>query len=116
MSKNKEIGKKGESIAADYLIQKGYTLLERNYRYRRFEIDIIAQIKNTIVFIEVKTRQSLNYGYPEEAIDNRKIDHILDCADHFINQNQWIGNIRFDIISILFEPEFSIEHIEDAFY
>ena len=116
MNKNKEIGIKGESIAAEYLIKKGYTLLEKNFRFRRSEIDLIAKTGNTIVFIEVKTRHSTNYGYPEEAIDNNKIDHILECADHYIYQNQWKGDIRFDIISILLQPELSIDHIEDAFY
>lgn len=116
MSKNKEIGRKGESLAVEYLINKGFIILERNYRYGRLEIDIIAKIKNVIVFIEVKTRQSKRFGYPEEAVDNRKSDHILTCADHYIYQNQWTGDIRFDIISIFLKPVILIEHIEDAFY
>jgi len=116
LNKNKEIGRKGESIAAEYLIGKGYTIIEKNYTYRRLEIDIIAKIRNTLVFIEVKTRQSNSFGYPEESVNNQKIQHVLDCADQYIYQMQWKGNIRFDIISILFKPDFSIEHIEDAFY
>ena len=116
MSKNKEIGRKGEALAVEYLINKGFIILERNYRYGRLEIDIIGQIENTIVFVEVKTRRSKRYGYPEEAVDDKKTDHILSCADHFIYQNQWNGDIRFDIISIILKPEISIEHIEDAFY
>ena len=116
MSKNKEIGRKGEALAVEYLINKGFIILERNYKYGRLEIDIIGQIKNTIVFVEVKTRRSKRYGYPEEAVDDKKTDHILSCADHFIYQNQWDGDIRFDIISIILKPEISIEHIEDAFY
>ena len=116
MNKNKEIGRKGESLAVDYLMDKGFIILERNYRYGRLEIDIIGQIKNTIVFFEVKTRRSKRYGYPEEAVDNKKTDHILSCADHFIYQNQWNGDIRFDIISIILKPEILIDHIEDAFY
>jgi len=116
LSKNTEIGRKGESLAAEYLINKGFNILERNYRYGRLEIDIIAEIDNVIVFIEVKARQSKRFGYPEEAVDNRKTDHILTCADHYIYQNQWTGDIRFDIISIFLKPEILIEHIEDAFY
>ena len=116
MSKNIEIGRKGESIAIDYLLRKGYTILEKNYSYRRFEIDIIAKQKDTIIFIEVKTRRSRDFGYPEEAVDNRKIRHILNCADHYIYQTQWKGNIRFDVLSILINPKLSIDHIEDAFY
>jgi putative endonuclease len=116
LSKNKEIGRKGEALAVEYLINKGFIILERNYKYGRLEIDIIGQIKNTIVFVEVKTRRSKRYGYPEEAVDDKKTDHILSCADHFIYQNQWNGDIRFDIISVILKPEISIEHIEDAFY
>jgi putative endonuclease len=116
LSKNIEIGRKGESIALDYLMRKGYTIVEKNYTYRRFEIDIIAKQRNTIVFIEVKTRKGSHFGFPEEAVDDKKIRHILKCADHYLYQNQWNGNIRFDIISILLNPVLSIEHIEDAFY
>ena len=116
MSKNKEIGRKGEALAVEYLINKGFIILERNYRYGRLEIDIIGQIENTIVFVEVKTRRSKRYGYPEEAVDDKKTDHILSCADHFIYQNQWNGDIRFDIISIILTPQVLIEHIEDAFF
>jgi putative endonuclease len=116
LSKNKEIGRKGEALAVEYLINKGFIILERNYRYGRLEIDIIGQIENTIVFVEVKTRRSKRYGYPEEAVDDKKTDHILSCADHFIYQNQWNGDIRFDIISVILTPQVLIEHIEDAFY
>jgi len=116
LSKNKEIGRKGEALAVEYLINKGFIILERNYRYGRLEIDIIGQIENTIVFVEVKTRRSKRYGYPEEAVDDKKTDHILSCADHFIYQNQWNGDIRFDIISIILTPQVLIEHIEDAFF
>lgn len=116
MSKNKEIGRKGESQAVDYLINKGYTILETNYRYRRYEIDIIAKKKDTVIFIEVKTRRSKYFGYPEEAVNDSKIKHILACADHFIHQHQWDGDIRFDIISILHGMDPGIRHIEDAFY
>ena len=116
MSKNKEIGRKGESIAIDYLRKKGYSVIHKNYRYRRYEIDIIAMTENTVVFIEVKSRNSLDFGHPEEAIGNSKIEHILRCADHYIHHNHWEGDIRFDIISILYDQKPVIEHIEDAFY
>jgi len=115
LGKNKEIGIKGESIALEYLLGKGYTVLEKNYTFRRLEIDLIAKSGDILVFVEVKTRRTKDFGYPDEAVDARKIDHILDCADHYLFQNQWQGDIRFDIISIIMEP-FSIEHIEDAFY
>jgi len=116
LNKNKEIGRKGELVAVDYLIHKGYIIIEKNFFHRRFEIDIIARQNDTLVFVEVKTRRTKSFGYPEESVDNKKIQHILRCADYYINQTKWNGNIRFDIISILFRPSLSIEHIEDAFY
>jgi putative endonuclease len=116
LSKNKEIGQKGESIAVDYLTDTGYNILCTNYRYDRFEIDIIAEKENTLIFVEVKTRKSFQYGLPEEAVDEKKINNILTCADHYLNEIQWTDRIRFDILSISLFPEPSIKHIEDAFF
>ncbi len=116
MSKNKEIGNKGESIAAKYLNRLGYRIITTNYRFEKTEIDIIAREEDVLIFIEVKTRKSLNYGLPEDAVDNKKIENILDCANYYINITHWTGPIRFDIISIMLFPEISINHLKDAFY
>ena len=115
MSKNKEIGNKGESIAAEYLDYSGYQIVTKNYRFEKTEIDIIAMDVDILVFIEVKTRKSLRFGLPEDAVDDKKIENILDCANNYIHEINWIGPIRFDIISILLFPEISINHLKDAF-
>ncbi len=116
MSKNKEIGKKGESVAIDYLLSLGYSIREVNYYHRKKEIDIICEIDQTLVFVEVKTRRSSKFGMPEEAVDDRKIENILDCAGHYIERNRWKGAIRFDIIALQVGADVSIDHIKDAFY
>ncbi|MBR9997492.1 MAG: YraN family protein [Cyclobacteriaceae bacterium] len=116
MSKNKEIGHKGELIAIEYLAKAGYQIVCTNYRYARYEIDIIAIEDETLVFVEVKTRGSGRFGLPEEAIDDKKIDNILECANYYIENTQWLKRIRFDIISISLWPGLTVRHIKDAFF
>jgi putative endonuclease len=116
LSKNKEIGYKGESIAIEYLTRAGYQIICKNYRYARYEIDIIAAKDDTLVFFEVKTRNNLKYGEPVEAVDDKKIDNILDCANYYIQDTHWAQRVRFDIITIILWPRLTINHIEDAFF
>jgi len=116
LNKNKEIGRKGELLAAEYLINRGYQIIQKNFRKNRKEIDIIAQINNTIVFVEVKTRLSERFGPPEDSIDDRKIENILDCANDYIQETLWKGEIRFDIITVKSSDWSILNHIQDAFY
>ena len=109
---NKQIGKYGEELAKNFLIKKGYKILETNYRYSKIaEIDIIARKKDTIHFIEVKTRKSNLFGTPIEAVNQTKINSIIACANFYIqNSKQYYKNFQIDIIGILIEkdkkPEF----------
>ena len=116
MNKNKEIGRKGESVAADYLKNNDYRIIERNFRKYRKEIDLIALHEKLLVFIEVKTRFSNAYGPPEDSVDDRKIEHILECANHYIEDSGWEGKIRFDIITVRSSDWSMLTHIKDAFY
>lgn len=110
-------GQQGETLAAEYLLEHGYKILNRNYRHKRTEIDIIAQKDGVLVFIEVKTRASDVFGYPEEAVNWRKERILLNAAEVYIHRHKWQHDIRFDIISVtLMEPEPFIHHIEDAFH
>lgn len=112
----KKIGDKGESFAVKILETKGYEVLERNYRFKRCEIDIIALHNNLLIFIEVKSLHSFNHGYPEERVNQAKIDKLMEAAENYIYAINWQKDIRFDILSInLNEPEEYL-HIEDAFY
>ena len=111
-----ELGKLGEDLATEYLIKKGYQILERNWRSGHKEIDIIALDETTLVVVEVKTRKSDDYGDPEIAVGKSKQQLLIWAADAYVRKNQLDVDVRFDIVSIVFtddEPE--IEHIEDAF-
>lgn len=117
MSDKIKRGKEGEDLAARYLEGKGYEIIERNYRHRQSEIDLIARKDNLLVFVEVKTRTSIKFGYPEEFVDERKEAKVLEGAENYIFTNDWRGFVRYDIVAIIYsgkEPE--ITHLEDAFY
>jgi putative endonuclease len=114
MTDKMEAGARGEQLAADYLIDNGYTILFRNYRYGKSEIDLVAQRDDWLVFVEVKARTSLEYGQPEDFVDWKKSERMLCAAENFIYATDWQGNVRFDIISVrLCEPP-EIIQLEDA--
>lgn len=110
---NKIEGSKGEELAASLLKQKKYNILERNYRNKIGELDIIAEKDGVIVFIEVKERSTLAYGRPIEAIDFRKQNKIRQTAQmYLILERKPLADVRFDVIEILGDE---ITHIENAF-
>ncbi|MFL5728054.1 MAG: YraN family protein [Cytophagaceae bacterium] len=113
MAEHNLSGQLAEEKAAVFLKEKGYEILERNYRYRRSEIDIIAKRENIIVFVEVKYRSRNNFGDPESSVDEKKETQVLNAAENYVFDKDWHGEIRFDIISILRNQ--AIEHFEDAF-
>ncbi len=117
MAKHIELGIKGEIIAVNYLKEKGFHILERNYRFKRGEVDIIAQKDNCLRVIEVKTRQSHYMAGPEITVTRKKQKAILDVANAYININNFDGETQFDIVSIILnEKMVEIELLEDAFY
>ncbi len=113
----KDIGNKGEDLAVKFLRQKGYLIVEKNFKTKFGEIDIIAKDNNTIVFVEVKTRTNDYFGYPFEAVDERKRMKLKNLALIFMKKYNKEFPIRFDIVSILFMSNGNkkIEHIKDAF-
>ena len=112
---NKEKGDLGEEIALKYLIKNGAKILEKNYRIKIGEIDIIAKIDNELAFIEVKSRSSIRYGYPSEAVNYKKINKISNVARYYMLMNNFNDiPIRFDVIEIYFN-ENKINHIMNAF-
>lgn len=117
MAEHLETGKEGEDKASDYLIEKGYEIVARNYRFRHAEIDIIAKKGKILLFVEVKTRRNLSFGMPEEFVDYAKTRLIMKAAENYIFEIDWQFDIRFDIISVIInQNNFRIRHIEDAFY
>ena len=114
------IGNIGEEIASKYLEKKGYKIRERNYRTFLGEIDIISEYKGVIIFVEVKTRTSNKYGYPEEAININKQKKIIKNAIYYLTKyNLWEINSRFDVISISIDNNKTVKrmkHIKNAFF
>lgn len=116
MATHNDLGKSGEAVAAKYLVEKGYTIITINWIYRKYEIDIIARNEEYIIFAEVKTRSSAHWGYPEDAVSEKKIRHIVEAADFYLKENDIDLPARFDVMSIIRNGKsFDIEHIEDAF-
>lgn len=114
----KQTGDQGEDIAEKFLIEKGYEIILRNYRYGHGEIDIIAKDKDVLVFVEVKSRHNLDFGYPEEQITPSKQKQIRKIADAYLWENEIENqNCRIDVIGILFhgKKDPDINHIIDAF-
>ena len=117
MAEHNELGKKGEDLATQFLIKKGYKILSRNYRFKKLEIDIIAEYKNELIIVEVKTRASRFLAGPEETVTKGKQKSIIKAANQYIIEHEVDLETRFDIISIILnQKETSIEHLEDAFY
>lgn len=116
MAKHNELGKLGEELAVQFLADKGYEILERNWHNIHKEIDIIAKDGEDLVIVEVKTRQTDEHGEPDLAVTKRKQRMLIAAANAYIFKNNLDVNTRFDIISIIFrDGEPVIEHIEDAF-
>jgi putative endonuclease len=116
MGNNIDLGNLGEQLACDYLSDKGFTIDDRNYRYRKGEIDIVARKERLMVFVEVKTRTNVSFGEPEQAVQAAKVKLILAAAEMYVQQVNWLHDIRFDIIAIHYKDQPEIIHFEDAFY
>jgi len=118
MSKIRQLfGKDGERLAERYLRRKGYTLIERNYRCRGGEVDLIVLDRKIVVFVEVKTRSDHRFGTPVEAVENRKQQKMIQAAQFFLN-NKGLHEreARFDVIGITWlDGAPQVEHIQNAF-
>jgi len=110
-------GKKGEDIAVALLRIKGYLIIARNFRCKKSEIDIICQYKGILIFVEVKSRSSKAFGEPEDFVSNTQKNAIIRAAESYIIENDWQGDIRFDIVAVYKKDEQEeVRHFEDAFY
>jgi putative endonuclease len=117
MAEHNDLGKFGEQMAVDFLIQKGYTILETNWIFDKAEIDIIAQKGTVLAVVEVKTRSSLLFGLPQEFVTPKKIQRLVKAINEYVNRKALQVDVRFDIIAIHKEASrFDLEHIEDAFH
>lgn len=116
MAEHNELGKKGEELAIEYLQEKGYVILEKNYRFQKAEIDIIAKKAEVLIVVEVKTRSTSYFGNPQDFISSKKVKLLVAAADNYINEKDLNVELRFDVIALIKEKrKFKIEHLENAF-
>ncbi|AMQ00712.1 MULTISPECIES: YraN family protein [Pedobacter] len=118
MAAHNELGRRGEQLASSYLEQLGYRILEKNWVFKRAEIDLIAFYDSKLIFVEVKTRSSVGHGEPEDFVDWKKEKQMEFASAIYIDRKNHQGEIRYDIVAIVFENEqlYKINHIEDAFW
>jgi len=116
MASHNDLGKEGEYIAQQFLQKKGFKILDCNWRHLRYEVDIIALDNNFLVFVEVKTRSSFKYGFPDEAVSWKKEAMMIDSAEIYLEKKDLDYEVRFDIVSVIKnETEQRVYHIVDAF-
>lgn len=118
MAEHNDSGRLAEEYAAQWLIEKGYELREKNYRHGYAEIDLILTFKKLLIFVEVKYRSGTGFGFAEEFVDHTKRKLILKAADQYIYENNWNSDIRFDIVGVYKNKSgvINFKHFEDAFY
>ena len=117
MAEHNILGKDGENKAVEYLIRHGYTILHRNWRSGKKELDIIARTDSELIVIEVKTRRNTEFETPEDAVNAMKIRRIVAATDAYLRKFGLDIPVRFDIITVVGSKEnFVIEHIMEAFY
>jgi len=117
MAEHNELGKKGEELAVNHLQKQGYDIIERNYRFDKAEVDIIAKQHSTLAVIEVKTRSNTDFGNPQDFVKPKQIKNLVKAIDRYITDNRLDVEVRFDIIAIIKgKNQFDIKHIKNAFY
>lgn len=117
MAQHNELGKKGEQLAVNFLLEHNYDILERNYRFDKAEVDIIAQKAEILAIVEVKTRSTIDFGNPQDFVKPKQIKNLVKAVDEFVTENDLDVEVRFDIIAIVKEGKaFQIEHLKNAFY
>ena len=116
MSRHLGVGRRGEDLAADYLQRRGFKVLERNYRTKFGEVDLICLNRETVVFVEVKSRSSGAFGAPDEAVHRDKRRRLSKAALDYLARRSWENRrARFDVVSIRLDgPEPEVRHLEDA--
>jgi putative endonuclease len=117
MAQHNELGKKGEQLAVDFLLENDYEIVERNYRFDKAEVDIIASKEDTLAIVEVKTRSTIDFGNPQDFVKPKQIKRLVKAVDEYVTVNELDVEVRFDIIAVVKEKKgFKIEHLKNAFY
>ena len=116
MAQHNNTGRLGEQLAAELLLNKGYKILEKNWRWGKGEIDLICTYQDSLIFVEVKTRSVSTFGHPEDAVSANKQQRMFELAAEYMFRIQYEEEYRFDIISIVLQPKLDIKHYQDAFF
>jgi len=118
MSSTKQTGNYGEELAQKYIVEQGFKILHTNWRYKNWEVDIIAEKEDILHFIEVKTRQESPYGYPENNVKQQKMNALKNAAVVYLEQNPQWHSIQFDVIAITLQNNLVKEicWIDDVFF
>lgn len=118
MAAHNDLGKWGEEMAARYLLDNGYAIIERDWHYQRRDLDIIASKDGILIIVEVKTRHNTEYTLPEEAVGYDKAKSIAISSNAYVKTHRINMPLRFDIIAVTGSPDsdYTIKHIPDAFY
>ncbi len=116
MAAHNDLGKQGEDLAIRLLAEKGYDILETNYRYLKAEVDIIALKEGVLIAVEVKTRSTPDFGNPQDFLKPAQIQRLVKAIDHYVNEHNLDVEVRFDIVAIIKNKlGTQVEHLEDAF-
>ncbi|GAA0872687.1 YraN family protein [Gangjinia marincola] len=117
MAQHNELGKAGEKMAIDHLVKHGFMIKETNYRFRKAEVDIIAQKGEILAAVEVKTRSTSDFGNPQDFVKQKQIQLLVSAMDNYVQENDLDVEVRFDIVAIVKNKLGTrIEHLENAFY
>ena len=117
MAIHNDLGEKGEQLAVEFLQKNGYKILDCNWRYKKAEVDIIAQKNDVLAVIEVKTRSSDYFGNPQDFVNQKKIKLLVEAVNEYVISKNLDVEVRFDIIAITKNQEkFEIKHLKDAFF
>lgn len=117
MAQHNQLGKKGEQLAVDFLLKNGYEIMERNYRFDKAEVDVMARKDDILAIVEVKTRSTTDFGNPQDFVKPKQIKNLVKAVDAYVTVNALDVEVRFDIVAIVKENgNYTIEHLEDAFY
>ena len=117
MAQHNLTGNTGEGLAAVYLLEKGYNILHQNWRHSHWEVDIIAEKDTILHFIEVKTRRSKKFGHPEENVDKKKIQNLINAAEEYLYQQPQWKRVQFNVFAITILKDEPVEYffIEDVY-
>jgi putative endonuclease len=111
MSQHNEVGKIGENLAKEFLEKQGYKIIEQNYKTKYAEIDLVAQNKKCLIFVEVRTKIGEDFGTPEETINRKKLRKVQRNALAYAAFKKWEGPLRLDAICIVLKPDYTVERL-----